>query len=105
MDEKTDPRIKDFVERVKKRFKIDKAIFFGSRARGDNFKYSDYDIILVSSNFKDIFFTQRIAKMYEFWKHYPLEIEPICYTLGEFEKKSKEHGIVRQAIKEGVEIT
>ncbi len=104
MDKKADKKIKDFVRKVKKKFKIEKAIFFGSRAKGDFFKDSDYDIILVSSDFKDIFFTKRIAMMYDFWEYFPLEIEPLCYTPEEFKKKVKEFGIVREAAKEGIEL-
>ena len=104
MGKQPDPKIKDFVKRLKKKYNIQKAIFFGSRARGDNFKNSDYDIILVSDDFKGIFFTKRISNMYSFWKHYPLEIEPLCYTLEEFEIKSKEYGMIKQAIEEGIEI-
>lgn len=104
MDKKADTKIKDFAKRVKKEYKVDKLILFGSRARGDNFNDSDYDVIIVSSDFKNIFFTKKIAKMYNFWKHYPLEIEPLCYTPEEFEKKKKQIGIVQQAVKEGIEI-
>lgn len=99
-----DPKINDFVARVRKKYKIETAIFFGSKARGDHFKHSDYDIILVSPDFEKVFFSKRIANMYEFWKHYPLEIEPICYTPSEFRKKIKEHGIVSSAVKEGIKI-
>lgn len=105
MGRKTDPKVNDFLRRVKKKYKIEKAILFGSRARGDYFKESDYDLILVSSQFEGVFFTKRISKMYSFWKHYPLEIEPLCYTPEEFEKKKKQIGIVQQAVKEGIEIT
>lgn len=104
MGGKTDPKIIDFVKRAKKKYKLEKALFFGSRARGDHFNTSDYDIIFVSHDFAGIFFTQRIARMYEFWKHYPLEIEPLCYTPEEFSKKAKEHGIIRTAIKEGKDL-
>ena len=104
MGKKTDLKIKDFLKRLKEKYHIRKVILFGSRARGDNFKDSDYDMIIVSDDFRGIFFTKRIANLYQFWKFYPLEIEPLCYTTKEFEKKSKEHGIVRQAIKEGIEI-
>lgn len=104
MGKKEDPRIIDFLRKVKKEFKIEKAIFFGSRARGDNFKDSDYDIILVSPDFEKYFFSKRIAEMYKFWNYYPLEIEPLCYTPEEFEKKKKQIGIVRQAVKEGKEL-
>ncbi|MEK6940749.1 MAG: nucleotidyltransferase domain-containing protein [Nanoarchaeota archaeon] len=104
MDKKADRKIKNFLRKVRKKYHIDKAIFFGSRARGDNFKNSDYDIILVSSDFNGIFFSQRIANMYEFWDYYPIDIEPICYTPEEFEIKKKEIGIVREAIKEGINL-
>jgi uncharacterized protein len=103
MGKKADSKIKDFVRRIKRKYEITHAIFFGSRARGDYFKNSDYDIILVSPDFKGIFFTQRIAKMYDFWKHYPLEIEPLCYTPKEFDKKKNQIGIVNTAVKEGFE--
>ena len=52
----------------------------------------------------NILFTQRIARMYDFWKHYPIEIEPTCYTPEEFEKKRKQIGIVKTAVEEGIEI-
>jgi len=104
MGKKADPRIMDFLGKVRKKYKIDKAIFFGSRARNDNFKDSDYDVILVSPDFRGIFFTKRIALMYEFWNHYPLDIEPLCYTPEEFEVKKKQIGIVREAVKEGIEV-
>jgi uncharacterized protein len=105
MGKKTDSRIIDFVRRAEKKYNIEKAIFYGSRARGDNFKDSDFDIILVSPDFRGIFFSQRIAQMYIFWKHYPLEIEPICYTPEEFEQKKNEIGLVRTAVKEGIDIS
>ncbi|MEW6062849.1 MAG: nucleotidyltransferase domain-containing protein [Nanoarchaeota archaeon] len=99
-----DKKIKDFINKIKKKYNVQNAILFGSRARGDYLKNSDYDIIIVSKDFKGIFFTQRIAKMYAFWKYYPLEIEPLCYTPEEFKKKAKEHGTVRTAIKEGIKL-
>ena len=104
MDKNADAKIKDFVQRVKKKYNIEKAIFFGSRVRNDYLKHSDYDIILVSPDFQGKFFTKRISEMYQFWKYFPLDIEPLCYTPQEFKKKAKEYGIVRTAIKEGIEI-
>lgn len=104
MGRKADPKIRDFLARVKKKYKIEKAIFFGSRARGDHFQNSDYDLILVSSDFKGIFFTRRISLLYPFWKYYPLEIEPLCYTPEEFKQKKKQIGLVQQAVKEGIEV-
>ena len=102
MDKKPDPQIMDFIRRVRKKYKIQIAIFFGSRVRGDNLNDSDYDIILVSNDFDKIFFSKRISLMYNLWKHYPLEIEPLCYTPEEFERKKTQIGIVQEAVKEGI---
>jgi hypothetical protein len=99
-----DSRISDFVKKVAGKYKVERAILFGSRARGDHFNDSDYDVIIVSPDFQGIFFTERIARMYEFWEYFPLDIEPICYTPEEFEKKKNQIGIVQQAVKEGIEI-
>jgi predicted nucleotidyltransferase len=45
MNKRADKRVMNFINRVKKKYKIEKAILFGSRARGDNLKQSDYDIL------------------------------------------------------------
>ncbi len=100
---KADKRISEFMKKVRKRFKVEKAILFGSRARGDYFENSDYDILIVSGDFKGTFFTHRMAKLYEFWEH-ECDLEPLCYTIEEFEKKRKQLGIVQDAVKEGVEV-
>jgi predicted nucleotidyltransferase len=45
---KIDPVIQDFLNRIAAlRPRIEKIILFGSRARGDDKPYSDYDILLV----------------------------------------------------------
>lgn len=102
MGEEADSRIVDFLQKVKRKYNISHAIFFGSRAKGEHLKESDYDIILVSKDFRDIFFSKRSALMYDFWQHWPIEIEPLCYTPEEFEVKKKQIGIVSEALKEGM---
>lgn len=104
MAQKPDKRIKAFIKKVKKHYQIEKAILFGSRARGDHLLTSDYDVILVSNDFKGVFFTKRMSAMYKYWNHYPLEIEPLCYTPEEFNIKKKQRGIIQQAVKEGIVI-
>lgn len=99
-----DKIIIDFAKKVKNNYNIQKIFLFGSRARGDYLKNSDYDVIIVSHDFEGVFFTKRISEIYKFWNGYPLDIEPLCYTPEEFEKKSKQIGIVQQALKEGIEI-
>lgn len=104
MGERADSRIKDFVQKVREKYRITHAIFFGSRARGDHLEDSDYDIVLVSPDFQGVFFSQRSALMYDFWQHWPLEIEPLCYTPEEFETKKQQIGIVNEAVREGVSL-
>lgn len=85
------------VAKVRTKYEIAQAVFFGGRARGDHLVDSDYDVIRVSPDFQGVFFSQRSALMYDFWTHWPLEIEPLCYTPEEFEKKKGQIGIVSEA--------
>lgn len=76
-------------------------IFFGSRARGTFNSESDFDIIVISDKFEGIKWHKRAVNIYMSWKEdYPLEV--LCYTPREFEKKKKQIGIVREAVKEGI---
>lgn len=84
-----------------KEFHIQKAILFGSRVKGNYLKDSDIDLILVSDDFNNIFFTDRISKVSQSWEgKIPLEV--FCYTNKEFKKKRKMFGIVREAVREGI---
>ena len=104
MDRKALREVKRFVARVKKDYRIVKAIFFGSRTGKDWLRDSDVDVILVSPDFRGIFFTDRMSRMYAYWKSkYALEV--LCYTPEEFEKKSKQISIVKEALRKGIEIT
>lgn len=103
MDKHSIKIAKEFFKRIKKRFDVQQLILFGSRARGDNFKHSDYDFIVVSKKFKDQKFVLRPSDFYDYWdKKEDLEI--ICYTPEEFERKKRQIGIVRTAVEEGVVI-
>ena len=95
--------IKKFKEDVKKNIKIDRFVFFGSRVKGKFKRYSDFDILIVSSDFKGVLWYKRPTNFYLMWKEdYPLEL--LCYTPEEFKRKSKKIGIVSEAIKEGIDI-
>ena len=103
MGKKTDKKIESFAGRIKNNLNIDRIILFGSRAKGTFKKNSDYDFILVSKDFKGEKFTDRISKIYPYWK-YNESIEPLCYTPEEFNKLKKQITIVREAVREGIEI-
>ena len=95
--------IKEHLAYLREKFKPQKIILFGSRARGDNLEESDCDIIVVAGTFEGVDFRERIIKAYGMWdKKQGLDI--ICYTPKEFERKKKQIGIVQQAVKEGIEL-
>lgn len=100
-NEKLIPKLKTFIKLIKKKYKIDLILLFGSRARNDYFLSSDIDLIIVSDDFKDIFFSNRIANILEFW-NVSIDLEPLCYTKEEFEIKKNQIGLVQQAVKEGI---
>lgn len=93
--------IKDFLNKINAKFHPDTIILFGSRARGDYLKDSDYDLIIVSPKFQDVHFLERIYQLLEFWD-YDWDVDILPYTPEEFEKKKKQIGIVNQAVKEGL---
>ena len=95
--------LKVFLSKVKKKYPLEKALLFGSRARGDYFLDSDVDVVLVSEAFQGRI-TERMGEMMFLWTA-PVDLEPLCYTSEEFKKKKKQIGIVQQAVKEGVDLT
>jgi len=99
-----DKAVKKFVERLKKQFNVERVILFGSRARGEALKDSDYDFIVVSKRFKGMFFTDRISLLYDLWDS-EAPLEALCYTPEEFEKKCNEISIVREAVKRGIRLS
>jgi len=103
MDKNQDKAIKEFISRVKGRFQPKEVLLFGSRARGNHWKGSDYDIAIISEKFKDIDFRERIIMVYELVEE-PLNVEVLCYTPEEFEKRKDELCIVRKIFEEGVSV-
>lgn len=91
----------EFIKILKTTIKPEKVILFGSRARGDNLKTSDYDIIIVSKYFENVPFLRRMRKIYDLWNKKE-HLDVLCYTPEEFERKRKEIGTVRKAVEEGI---
>ena len=93
--------IKDYLENVSKIIPIDKAILFGSYAKGNFSVDSDIDLAIFSSYFDGrdrlesfrIFFLEAME--------FPLDIQPQPFTKDEMLKPD---GIVSEIFKTGVEI-
>ena len=96
-------KLKEFKDRVNKDVPIKNVILFGSRAHGKTGRDRDIDLIIVSPKFRELDFFQRGAKMYDYWDlRYPVDF--LCYTPDEFNKLKKQITIVREAVREGIEI-
>lgn len=103
MDKKTNQIAKKFASKIKKKFRIQKILLFGSRAKGDHFINSDFDFIIVSEDFSKLDFMKRMSEMLKYWNE-KQDLEALCYTPIEFKKKSKEIGIVKEAVRTGREV-
>ena len=96
-------QLKVFKNTLHKDVPIDKMIFFGSRAKGKFHRDSDIDLVIVSPKFRRLDFFKRGAKMYDYWNiNHPVDF--LCYTPEEFNKLKKQITIVREAVREGIEI-
>jgi hypothetical protein len=82
--------------------RIEKAILFGSRARGDYMKHSDWDVIIVSKAFDGISFPERPTPLLKALT--VSDVELFCYTPEEFEKRREGFGIISVAVKEGIDL-
>jgi hypothetical protein len=107
MDRITNRKVKDWIDRflaaIKEKYTPEKVLLFGSRARGDNLIDSDVDMIIVSRKFEGVNWLERIRDVSVYWDGL-VPLEPICYTPAEFEEKKNMIGIVREAVREGVEL-
>jgi hypothetical protein len=92
--------LQKFLARVDERFPLERAWLFGSRARGDELRESDYDLLLVSAGFAGLGFAERIAEVQALWE-LPEDLEPLCYTPDELARKQREIGTVAEALREG----
>lgn len=98
-----DTKVINFAANLSKAFKIQRLIFYGSRARGTADAWSDYDFIVVSSDFKKLHPLERISAMYDFWPSKGA-VEALGYTPEEFNEMKKGVNIVSEAVREGIRI-
>jgi len=97
------PFVHDFARRLREEVGATTVILFGSRARGDSLRESDYDFVVVSERFEGMPFFQRPVDLYRLWQGKP-GAELLCYTPEEFERKRRQITIVREAVREGIEL-
>ena|SRR3990172_3247102 len=98
-----DARFRRFVARLKREIRPTRVILFGSRARGDHRDFSDYDVLVVASRFRDVPWVERASIVYRLWD-LPLDLEPICLTPEEFRRRRRELSIIGIAASEGIAV-
>lgn len=86
------------LKKLKKKYNIERMLLFGSRARGDELITSDVDVIAISKQFLNTPFKKRPNKLLDAWK-LPIDLELLCYSPEEIERKKKEIGIISAALK------
>ncbi len=99
-----DEVVRKFLAKLKKAFRVEKVILFGSRARGDYLKDSDYDFVIVSKDFDGVHFLDRMKEVVKRCDAF-FNADFLCYTPEEFEKKKRQIGTVGYAVKEGLVLT
>lgn len=86
---------------IKKAYKPERMILFGSQARGDTHEGSDVDIIIIKRT--DRRFLDRIGDVLDLWNN-KIPLEPIVYTPEEFENKIKTSSFIQTVLEEGIEV-
>ena len=95
----------EFAGRVKSRLKshLKKIILFGSRARGDSYEGSDYDILIVLDERKKVYENILLNIGVDFLNKYDILIGDIIYDEKEWEMR-KRFPIGLNILKEGIEL-
>lgn len=100
-----DPIVRKFaaryLPRLKRQYRPQLVVVFGSRARGEALAESDLDLLVVSERFRGVSFLERASAVLRDLD-LPFSADLLCYTPEEFQRKRREIGIVRQALQEGL---
>ncbi len=78
-----------------------RVILFGSRARGEHRASSDYEILVVAPQFRNVPWVLRAAAVYRLWD-LPLDLDAICLTPEEYRRRRRELSIIGIAARDGV---
>jgi len=100
----SDKIVAEFVKRVREKFGAEMILWFGSRAKGEALRTSDYDFLVVSKVFKGVFFPQRTSMVYREVLDLPASFDILCYTPEEFYRKKNELCLVKEAVREGMTV-
>lgn len=83
-EEKIDKNVLNFISELKKTYKIHSAYIYGSFSKGNACEWSDIDLAIVSSDFSDNTFDERLNLM-KIAATIDDRIEPYPFRLEDFE--------------------
>lgn len=93
-----EPQLRDYLERLRDRVKVQSLVVFGSRARNDHWVDSDIDIVVVSPSFERMSRRDRIGLLLDDWGGKPA-LEPLGYTREEI--LQPDHLVLLDALHDG----
>ena len=103
----SDPLVRKFaaryLRRLRRRYRPELVLVFGSRAKGEALKESDLDLLVVSEVFRGVPFLKRSSLLLDDLD-FPFPVDLLCYTPEEFSRKRREHGIVESAMSQGLRL-
>ncbi len=92
---------REYVKRLGRGIRVQKAILTGSWARGSYLEDSDVDLLVVSDDFAGMELPSRLVLLQKHWKS-RLPLEAFGYTTSEFHSLTRKSGYVRDAVRNGV---
>ena len=100
IDEKIMKSIQKYIEKIRKYYKIDAIILFGSYAKGNENEDSDIDIAIISSDFKDVI--DDGAKLIGLTWKIDTRIEPHPITTEDF--KNVSNPFIKEVLDTGIKV-
>lgn len=94
--------VEDYIRKLKKEIPIEKAVLFGSYAKGKQHNDSDVDLAIFSDYFNGMRRVDGINYLLLRAVEYDIDLEPLPFTKADYSEKG---GFAREVLKEGVEIT
>ncbi|MBW2635849.1 MAG: nucleotidyltransferase domain-containing protein [Deltaproteobacteria bacterium] len=103
MAEKNDDinlKVNQFIEKIKKKYRISRVYIYGSFAKGTNHKWSDIDLAIISPDFSDDTLSDRLVLM-KLGASIDDRIEPYPFSTSRFNETDP---LVNEICENGIQI-
>jgi predicted nucleotidyltransferase len=93
--------IAEYLWDLRQEIPVERAVLFGSYAKGNCRKDSDVDLAIFSDFFKSMNRVNGISFLLQRVKNYQYDLEPIPFTMNDYNERD---GFAAEVLKEGIEI-